>query len=91
MIDFGGAKVLKVDPTTGQSEVFTSLAGQPGLNVVTFDQNGNVYVSASFAGAIFKTGPEGGTATVWVDSALLRTTGVPGFGANGLDSMTSAR
>ena len=84
VIDFGGAQVLKVDPMTGESQVFTSLADQPGLNVLTFDRHGNVYISASFAGAIFKTGPHGGAATVWVESALLRTSGVPGFGANGL-------
>jgi sugar lactone lactonase YvrE len=86
VIDFGGSQVLEVDPVTGESHVFTSLAdqGQPGLNVLTFDRDGNVYISASFAGKIFKTGPTGGAAEVWVESALLRTTGVPGFGANGL-------
>jgi sugar lactone lactonase YvrE len=86
VIDFGGAQVLKVDPVSGDSEVFTSLAaqGQPGLNVLTFDRHGNVYISASFAGAVYKTGPHGGAATVWAQSSLLTTTGVPGFGANGL-------
>ncbi len=86
VIDFGGAQVLSVNPVTGASHVFTSLAslGQPGLNALAFDRNGNVYISASFAGAIFKTGPGGGPATVWVQSPLLTTTGVPGFGANGL-------
>jgi len=86
VIDFGGAQVLKVDPVSGHSEIFTSLAdqGQPGLNVLTFDLGGNVYISASFAGAVYKTGPDGGAATVWVQSDLLKTTGVPGFGANGL-------
>ena len=84
ILDFGGAKVLTVNPVTGESEVFTSLTGQPGLNVLTFDRDGNVYISASFAGKIFKTGPDGGPVTVWVESALLTTTGVPGFGANGL-------
>ena len=84
VIDFGGAQVLKVNPVTGQSEVFTSLGGQPGLNVLTFDDAGNVYISASFAGAVFKTGPGGGANAVWVQSPLLTTTGVPGFGANGL-------
>jgi hypothetical protein len=55
-----------------------------GLNDVTFDQAGNVYVSDSFRGAVWRTGPAGGEATVWVEDALLRTDGVPPFGANGL-------
>jgi len=55
-----------------------------GLNDLTFDSAGNVYVSDSFQGIIWRTGSTGGVATVWVDSPLLRTTGVPPFGANGL-------
>ena len=86
IIDFGGAKVLKVDPVSGTSEVFTDLSGlgQPGLNVLTFDRAGNVYITGSFSGAVYRTGPQGGAASVWVQSPLLTTTGVPGFGANGL-------
>jgi sugar lactone lactonase YvrE len=88
VIDFGNAQVLKVDPVSGESEVFTSVAPPgapgPGLNVLTFDRRGNVYISASFSGTVYKTGPHGGAATVWVQSSLLTTTGVPGFGANGL-------
>ena len=86
IIDFGGAKVLTVDPVSGTSEVFTDLSslGQPGLNVLTFDRAGNVYITGSFSGAVYKTGPHGGPASVWVQSPLLTTTGVPGFGANGL-------
>jgi DNA-binding beta-propeller fold protein YncE len=55
-----------------------------GLNDVTFDRAGNVYVSDSFQGIAWRTGKGGGVATAWVESALLRTTGVPSFGANGL-------
>jgi sugar lactone lactonase YvrE len=97
IIDFGGAKVLKVDPVTGASEVFATIPddpgipGAPGPNVLTFDNAGNVYISDSFQGAIWRTGPAGGIAgpggkdaALWVTNALLRTTGVPGFGANGL-------
>ena len=97
VIDFGGAKVLKVNPMTGASEVFATIPddagipGAPGPNVLTFDNVGNVYISDSFQGAIWRTGPAGGLggpggkdATLWVTSPLLRTTGVPGFGANGL-------
>ena len=90
--DFGNAQVLKVDPVTGSSSVFMTLPsplphGTPpgaGLNDITFDAAGNVYVSDSFQGIVWKTGKDGGVASVWVDSPLLRTTGVPPFGANGL-------
>jgi sugar lactone lactonase YvrE len=86
VLDFAASKVLQVDPVSGASQVFSDLSAgsQPGLNVLTFDRAGNVYVSASFAGAVYKIGPHGGAATTWVQSDLLKTTGVPGFGANGL-------
>src|SRR5207247_452140 len=38
----------------------------------------------SFRGVVWKTGPNGGMGTPWVDDPLLRTTGIPPFGANGL-------
>lgn len=90
VIDFGpvlaggGARVLTVNPQTGASSVFMTAANGAGLNALTFDAAGNVYVSDSFLGAIWKTGPTGGAGTKWVESALLATTGVPPFGANGL-------
>jgi streptogramin lyase len=87
VIDFGSGRVLKVDPHTGLSSPFMTLPAppaSPGLNALTFDAAGNVYVSDSFNGIIWKTGPGGGVATAWVTSPLLQTTGVPPFGANGL-------
>jgi len=88
VIDFGNARVLKVDPTTGLSSVFMTVPTPPGsgagLNALTFDAAGNVYVSDSFTGTIWKTGPGGGVGTPWVTDPLLTTTGVPPFGANGL-------
>jgi sugar lactone lactonase YvrE len=90
VIDFGGGQVLAVDPQTGASTAFMTLPAQlphpngSGLNDLTFDHAGNVYVSDSTQGIVWTTGPQGGVATSWVDSALLRTTGVPPFGANGL-------
>ena len=86
VIDFGHQQVLSVNPRTGASSVFTTIPGgaSAGPNVLTFDQAGNVYISDSFQGTIWKTGPGGGPATAWVANPLLTTTGVPPFGANGL-------
>jgi sugar lactone lactonase YvrE len=84
VIDFGAAKVLAVDPVTGTSSMFMTVTGGAGLNALTFDNSGNVYVSDSFQGIIWKTGASGGAGTAWVTDPLLATTGVPPFGANGL-------
>jgi sugar lactone lactonase YvrE len=88
VIDFGAGKVLKVDPQTGGASDFISLASPTGsgLNALTFDAAGNVYVSDSFNGAVWKSGSTGqlGLTTPWAQNALLKTTGDPPFGANGL-------
>src|SRR5262249_41539428 len=78
--------VLTVDPSTGANTVFMSVAPPPaaGLNALTFDASGNVYVSDSFGGIIWRTGPAGGAATKFAESPLLQPNGVPPFGANGL-------
>ncbi len=83
-IDFGSGNVRRVDPATGTSSVFMTVTGASGLNAMTFDAAGNVYVSDSSQGIIWKTGAGGGGATAWVTSPLLATAGVPPFGANGL-------
>src|SRR5215510_9069708 len=75
VVDFGGGKVLDVNPHTGTSTVFMTLPALPhpggsGLNDITFDKAGNVYVSDSFQGIVWKTSPLGGGATAWVDDAL---------------------
>jgi hypothetical protein len=89
VLDFGAGKALKVNPVTGAASVFMTapvlIAAGPGLNGLTFDRLGNVYISDSFQGVIWKTGPAGGTPTQWVNDPLLRTTGVPPFGANGIE------
>ena len=84
VIDFGAGKVLDVDPRTGASSIFMTATSGDGLNALTFDHAGNVYVSASFTGTIYKTGPSGGASTVWKQDPLLTTTGFPPFGANGI-------
>jgi sugar lactone lactonase YvrE len=85
VIDFGAGKVLKVDPVTGASSTFITVTGSSGLNALTFDKAGNIYVSDSFQGIIWKTGPNGGAATAWASDPLLTTVGVPPFGANGIE------
>jgi len=85
VIDFGSHQVLKVDPFTGASSVFMTVTGNAGLNALTFDKAGNVYVSDSFQGIIWKTASAGGAGKAWVTDPLLTTTGVPPFGANGIE------
>ncbi len=85
VIDFGSHQVLKVDPFTGASSVFMTVTGNAGLNALTFDKAGNVYVSDSFQGIIWKTASAGGAGKAWVTDPLLTTTGIPPFGANGIE------
>ena len=86
VIDFGAKQVLTVNPFTGASTPFVTIPGGAGAgpNVLTFDAAGNVYISDSFQGVIWRTPPAGVTITAWKTDALLTTTGVPPFGANGL-------
>ena len=86
VIDYGAGKVLTVDRMTGASTVFMTVTGaHPGLDGMTFDDAGNVYVTDAHAGVIWKVGPRGGTATAWVKSPLLEPTRPPpSIGANGL-------
>jgi len=83
VLDFGAGNVLSVNPNTGASTVFSAIPGG-GLNALAFDAAGNVYISDSFRGTIWRTGPRGGTATAWLTHDLLTTTGFPPFGANGM-------
>ncbi|MGB5081795.1 MAG: hypothetical protein WBO23_13745, partial [Burkholderiales bacterium] len=69
VIDFGAGKVLNVDSHTGASSDFMTVTGSAGLNALTFDKEGNVYVSDSGQGIIWKTGPSGGLGTAWVTSS----------------------
>jgi len=102
VLDFGASRVLHVDPNSGASSVFMTLPGtfanSAGLNALTFDKNGNVYVSDSFNGAIWTTGPTGGVATAWKIDPLLGNGGscgasgpclTPPFGANGVEFNTA--
>jgi sugar lactone lactonase YvrE len=90
VLDFGAGQVLTVDPVTGTSSPFIDPIAGSGLNALTFDKAGNVYVSDSFNGVIWKTGPRGShgsTPTAWKSDDLLKPgTGLtPPFGANGVE------
>jgi sugar lactone lactonase YvrE len=85
VVDFGAGNVLSVNPHTGAATVFMATGSGGGLNALTFDRSGNVYVSDSFRSVIWRTGPRGGTAVAWATDPLLATSGFPPFGANGLD------
>lgn len=81
VIDFANARVLLVDPATHARSTITSGLGEP--NALAADHHGNLYVSDSSGGRIWKIGPDG-TKTVWKSDPLLATTGFPPFGANGV-------
>jgi sugar lactone lactonase YvrE len=87
VLDFGAGTVLNVNPVTGSSSVFMGPVPNSGLNALTFDKVGNVYVSDSFNGVIWKTGPHGGAYSAWSSDPLLGPgTGLtPPFGANGVE------
>lgn len=84
--DYKTGKVLSVDPETGDSSVFMTVTGaHPGLDGMTFDGAGNVYVTDAHQGIIWRVGPDGGEASAWVSSPLLKPTRIPPtIGANGL-------
>jgi DNA-binding beta-propeller fold protein YncE len=86
VIDYGDPKVLAVDSQTGASSVFMTVTGEkPGLDGLAFDNAGNVYVTDAHQGKIWRVGKDGGEATVWVASPLLKPTRFPpSIGANGL-------
>ena len=85
VIDFGAGRVLRVNPFSGAATTFATVTGSSGLNALAFDRAGNVYISDSAQGIVWRTGPSGGAAVAWVSHALLSTTGFPPFGANGMD------
>jgi sugar lactone lactonase YvrE len=73
----------------GSSDTITFGSGAQVPNALTFDRAGNLYVSDSFQGAIFKIANPNAcapscVAQTWAHDPLLATAGFPPFGANGL-------
>jgi sugar lactone lactonase YvrE len=94
IIDFGAGQVLSVNPNNGNAKPCITLpggGGGSGLNALTFDKAGAIYVSDSFQGIIWRfspleSGSPCGQASAWLtDPLLLPDDGVPGFGANGVE------
>ena len=85
VVDYGGKQVLKVDPTTGASSVFISIPGEKAApNGMTFDKKGNIYLTDSLQGTVWKAPPGGGAPVPWLKTDLLISHGFPRLGANGL-------
>lgn len=92
VVDIGQGAVHRVNKFNGNASVFTTIPDLnplpevgPGPNALAFDRAGNVYISDSFQGIVWRTGPAGGAPVEWVNHDLLRTAGFPPFGANGMD------
>ena len=79
---FSGGRLIRVDP--GSGAVIELATGFRAINAITQDHHGTLYVSDSFAGAIYTVSPNGGGKTLWKADPLLLPNGFPPFGANGV-------
>lgn len=73
----------------GSEDTITFGSGARVPNALTFDKAGNLYISDSFQGAIFRIANPNACAPscvvqTWAHDPLLATAGFPPFGANGL-------
>ena len=94
--NFGGGNVLKFSPPFNANSLpavtFTVCAPvlfvDCGLNAMDFDSSGDLYVSDSFGGKIYKIDLPAGTVSLFASDELLKPAppphGFPPFGANGL-------
>lgn len=86
--DLGNSSVFKWDPQSNTTSLVAALGANAGPNAICFDLAGNVYISDSFQGIIWKTDKNGNNLTQWVPSNPLLTPGAglnPPFGANGIE------
>jgi DNA-binding beta-propeller fold protein YncE len=89
-IQYVGAPLQRTVPNPdGSSDTITFTVNARVPNALVFDSHGNLYISDSFQGAIFKiTNPHGCVPSCTPDTishdSLLATAGFPPFGANGL-------
>jgi len=86
--DLGNGSVFSWNPATNTTSLVAALGASAGPNAICFDAAGNVYISDSFGGIIWKTDKNGNNLTQWVPSNPLLTPGAglnPPFGANGIE------
>ncbi len=86
--DLGNGSVFKWNPVTNVTSIVAALGPSAGPNAICFDAAGNVYISDSFGGIIWKTDKNGNNLSQWVPSNPLLTPGAglnPPFGANGIE------
>ena len=74
----------KASTASGRTPAAIILSGKshvtgekPGLDGLTFDDVGNLYVTDAHEGMIWKVGSDGGAGNVWVKSPLLKPTRPP--------------
>jgi sugar lactone lactonase YvrE len=79
---FAGGRLIRVDPRTGAFDVLAE--GFGAANAIAQNHRGTLFVSDSFAGAIYTVSPAGGGKTLWKADPLLQPHGNPPFGANGV-------
>ena len=91
--NFSGGSILRYSGTalTGNFPVCGGAGAGCGLNAITFDAAGDLYVSDSFGGNVYKVDFPAGTSSKFIDGTnpaydLLKpgNHGFPPFGANGL-------
>lgn len=79
--NFSGGRVVRVNLTNGAVEQIADGFGAPNA----FERrNGLLYVSDSFAGAVYTVNPRTREKRLWKQDVLLQPAGNPPFGANGL-------
>src|SRR5689334_8374487 len=90
--DLGNSSVFKWDRVTNTTTLVALLddgvAPNAGPNAICFDAAGNVYISDSFKGVIWKTDKDGNNLSQWVTPISLLMPGAglnPPFGANGIE------
>src|ERR1700737_2985873 len=79
--DFSGGRVVRVNLANG---VVTQIADGFGAPNAFERRNGLLYVSDSFAGAVYTVNPRTLEKRLWKQDVLLQPAGNPPFGANGL-------
>lgn len=86
--DLGNGSVFKWNPASNTTTLIASLGANAGPNAICFDAAGNVYISDSFQGVIWKTDKNGNNLAQWLAPSPLLAPGSglnPPFGANGIE------